>query len=209
MFKLRNDWYAYLVSVMENPDESLAVELEAMSRELSSKKYAEQSEVFTNAMKFINSMETSPSCHRLATATLLRSCKSIRPPDDRNEEDLSTIERLNRVKSIFAARLAVCELTDANAIIPSQCNSLQPRENFAGSWVRKRFTTGENGHKAYEELAEDYYDEPNLGVSSCLNALESRPQWWTSYSNARQNAVIMCEATRSEIEKGKLRSSSL
>lgn len=194
---------------MGNPDESLAIELEAMGRELSSKKYAQQSEVLTNAMKFINSMETSPSCHRLATATLLRSCQSIRPPDDRSEEDTSTIERLNRVKSIFAARLAVCELTDANAVIPSQCNSLKTRENPAKSWVRKRFTTGENNFKAHEELAEDNYDESDLEVSNCLNALESRPQWWTSYSNARQNAVVMCEATRSEIEKGKLRSSNL
>ena len=197
--------FAYLANIMGNPDESLVVELEAMSRELSSKNYAEQPEVFTNAVKFINSMETSPSCHRLATATLLRSCRSIRPPDERNEEDPGTVERLNKVKSIFAARLAVCELTDADAVIPRECNSLQIRENSDKGSVAKRFTTRTKYYKAHDELTEDGYNDSNLEVSSCLKALESRPQWWTSYSNARQNAVIMCEATRSEIEKGKLK----
>ena len=197
--------YAYLVNMMENPDESLTVELEAMTRELSSKNHAEQPEIFTNAMKFISSMEASPSCHRLATTTLLRSCRSIRPPDDRSEENLGTVERLNRVKSLFAARLAVCELTDANAVIPRQCNSLQFREDSDKGSVMKRFTTRDKYYKAHDKVIEDDYNDSNLEVSSCLGALESRPQWWTSYSNARQNAVVMCEATRSEIEKGKLK----
>jgi len=34
--------------------------------------------------------------------------------------------------------------------------------------------------------------------------LESRPQWWISYSNARQNAVLMCHAARHEVEKDEM-----
>ncbi|KAI9751642.1 MAG: hypothetical protein M4579_005967, partial [Chaenotheca gracillima] len=45
-------------------------------------------------------------------------------------------------------------------------------------------------------------NETQLG--ECLRALESRPQGWTSYSNARQNAFVMCEASRSMIERDEL-----
>jgi hypothetical protein len=38
-------------------------------------------------------------------------------------------------------------------------------------------------------------------VEACLRGLESRPQWWTSYSNSRQNAIVICQAARIEIEK--------
>ncbi|RAK90156.1 nuclear membrane fusion protein Kar5 [Aspergillus costaricaensis CBS 115574] len=38
-------------------------------------------------------------------------------------------------------------------------------------------------------------------LESCLRSLESRPQWWTSYSNSRQNAVVICQAARFENER--------
>ena len=188
--------------MMERADESLALELEAMTRGISSNSHTEKPDVITNAMKFITSMESSPSCHRLATATLLRSCRSIRP-NSNNQGKSDTADRLDRVKSIFAARLAVCELIDANAIIPHQCDSLKAQDHPEKSSILKRFTTSTTYHPKNEVLNQSE-DEPTLKLSSCLGALESRPQWWTSYSNARQNAVAVCEATRTEIEKGKI-----
>ena len=41
-------------------------------------------------------------------------------------------------------------------------------------------------------------------MEQCLKALESRPQWWTSYSNNRQNAMVICQAARIETEKEEL-----
>lgn len=41
-------------------------------------------------------------------------------------------------------------------------------------------------------------------LEACLKSLESRPQWWTSYSNSRQNAMVICQATRVEMEKEEL-----
>ena len=35
----------------------------------------------------------------------------------------------------------------------------------------------------------------------CLKSLQSTPQYWTSFSNARQNAVVMCQASRDVIER--------
>ncbi|KAI9925205.1 hypothetical protein MW887_006125 [Aspergillus wentii] len=45
---------------------------------------------------------------------------------------------------------------------------------------------------------------PKEVLGSCLKSLESRPQWWTSYSNSRQNAVVICQAARVENEKEEL-----
>jgi hypothetical protein len=42
---------------------------------------------------------------------------------------------------------------------------------------------------------------PQKDLEQCLRSLESRPQWWTSYSNNRQNAMIICQASRIETEK--------
>jgi hypothetical protein len=41
-------------------------------------------------------------------------------------------------------------------------------------------------------------------LEQCLKTLESRPQWWTSYSNSRQNALVICHASRIETEKQEL-----
>ncbi|KAK5141615.1 hypothetical protein LTR04_002533, partial [Oleoguttula sp. CCFEE 6159] len=145
---------------------------------------------------------TSPSCNRIATATLLNSCSSL---DAHGGADKSSTESiLDEVKSVYAARLAVCELTGAKATIPDQCSSFVPverdgkRQGFGGFLRRKGRRS-----KATEYTA-DYDDITEVQLEQCLRALESRPQWWTSYSNARQNAVIMCQATRSEIEKDEL-----
>lgn len=45
---------------------------------------------------------------------------------------------------------------------------------------------------------------PRELVEQCLKALESRPQSWTSYSNSRQNAMVVCQAAQIETEKEEL-----
>lgn len=40
------------------------------------------------------------------------------------------------------------------------------------------------------------------GLGRCLKALEERPQWWTTFSNNVQNALVICAAMRQAIEKG-------
>lgn len=45
---------------------------------------------------------------------------------------------------------------------------------------------------------------PKELLEQCLRTLESRPQWWTSYSNSRQNALVICHASRIETEKEEL-----
>lgn len=147
----------------------------------------EQPEIYRKAYEILLSLESAPSCNRIATASLLSSCQSLEgsPKDSVNgpKQDWSTESRhkMENLKSLYAARLAVCELTGAGAAVPLQCHPLIPDPRIKG-------------------IPQDFLEGKQLG--QCLQALETRPQWWTSYSNGRQNAAVMCQAARIEIDKG-------
>lgn len=132
---------------------------------------------FTHALELLASIQTSPSCNRIAAATLLDSCHSIEASD--HDPETSTED----FKSIYAAQLAMCEIGSANSVKPQACGVLT--------------TVTQSKSKGAKKVRKDQ-------LSNCLQSLESRPQWWTSYSNNRQNAGVMCQAARLDIEKGKL-----
>ena len=150
----------------------------------------DQSGVYSQALQLLSSMQASPSCNRLAASTLLNSCQTI----EKSTRDIEA--SLDDIRSLYAARLAMCEISSTGSTIPHDCKLLKivnEPENLRGSWSSSsegnvRFSIHENIEK--REL------------SRCLQSLESRPQWWTSYSNNRQNAVVMCQAARVDIEKG-------
>ena len=125
-------------------------------------------------------MQAAPSCNRLAASTLIDSCHSI----DGSKHDAEV--SFEDVRSIYAAQLALCEIMSAESVIPQPCQALAPALDS------KR-------HKAASIKS-----VRKIQLSQCLQSLESRPQWWTSYSNSRQNAVVMCQAARVDIEKGTL-----
>lgn len=135
-----------------------------------------QSEIYLKAMELLGSIQSAPSCNRLAASSLLTSCKSIEGSSSDSEH------ATDDVRSIYAAQLAVCELRSAGALTPPQCALISPT--------------------ASEKQAKGYHKIDKYHLSQCLQSLESRPQWWTSYSNNKQNAVVMCRAARVDIEKG-------
>ncbi|KAF2837596.1 hypothetical protein M501DRAFT_1059074 [Patellaria atrata CBS 101060] len=142
---------------------------------------------------------TSPSCGRLAGQDLVKDCQSLKVsklPGRRQPE-----AQLDRVRSVFAVRNAVCELKNANADISKECITFipespgQPRSGFTG-W----FT----GSKTEEHPDEEYLEFPPYGeadLGKCLKQLGTQPQSWTSYSNNLQNAVVVCQASRHEVEQ--------
>lgn len=79
----------------------------------------------------------------------------------------------------------MCEIVSAGSAVPQTCKSLD-------------VSPGSNIHQinGFKTVRSD-----QLGL--CLQSLESKPQWWTSYSNSKQNAMMMCKAARVDIEKGK------
>tara|TARA_R110002003_G_scaffold357_8_gene19154 strand:- start:21495 stop:22991 length:1497 start_codon:yes stop_codon:yes gene_type:complete len=107
---------------------------------------------------------------------------------------------LDNVKTEYAAKLAVCELLSAqpsNPMPPPNCEVLVPTSKACskgGSWWYARPETTLNDKQCYPEIKEYQY-------AQCLKTLQSSPQYWTSFSNARQNAVVMCQASRDAIER--------
>ncbi|KAL8940849.1 MAG: hypothetical protein Q9216_002601 [Gyalolechia sp. 2 TL-2023] len=144
-----------------------------------------QSQVYGHALQLLESLRVSPSCTRLAASALIHSCQSI------DGSNIDTEESLEDFKSVYAAQLAICELTDAGSKPPGACESFRPSKDFR---VGRKPDDG-------SKRAGGTTDALKKNLSFCLQSLESRPQHWTSYSNNRQNAVVMCQAARLHIEK--------
>ncbi|KAI5290624.1 hypothetical protein KEM54_000970 [Ascosphaera aggregata] len=123
-------------------------------------------------------MRVGTSCNRLAASDLVVSCQSLSTREEVSKPDSRV---LDTVKSLFAARLALCELEDAGASIPDECAPISTHQ-----------------HHSHDQNPRNTM---RIVLEPCLRLLESKPQWWTSYSNNRQNAGIMCEAARIEIQK--------
>ena len=136
----------------------------------------DSSGVFSHALELLASMQTSPSCNRAAASVLLDSCHAIESSEPNSEESLEDY------RSIYAAHLAMCEIESANSFKPQSCDQLTE--------------TAKGRPKGLGNIRKDK-------LSQCLRSLESKPQWWTSYSNNRQNAGVMCQAARIDIEKGR------
>ena len=153
----------------------------------------EQSEIYTEALSLLASIQSAPSCNQLATSTLLTGCQSI------DGSAPNTEASVEQARSTYAAQLAMCEIMSAGSAVPQQCRLLEPpkaRASHRGPRGTANAVTDEDTSEKSEVVSRQ--------LSQCLKALESRPQWWTSYSNSRQNAVIMCKAAREYIAKGEL-----
>lgn len=101
---------------------------------------------------------------------------------------------METLKSVYAAQLALCEITDAGANPPGTCEPFLPNNPVQ---LSRKLARNANYPEATPKALKGK-------LSFCLQSLESRPQHWTSYSNNRQNAVIMCQAARIDVEKGSL-----
>lgn len=151
-----------------------------------------QEDIFLQALQLLDSLNSSPSCNRIAASRLLTSCQAVNGNGD--EHGKAAAETLDFIKSLYAARLAICELTGAGATLPAECSPV---------------VTSPESHKhvlnsQHSILSSEEERIPSGKLERCLKSLESRPQWWTSYSNSRQNAVVMCQAARIEIDKEEL-----
>ncbi|KAJ5993601.1 hypothetical protein N7451_009325 [Penicillium sp. IBT 35674x] len=149
--------------------------------------------IFTQAVQILDAMKSSPSCHRIAATKLVSSCQEMGGKEAKTREQY---EALDQTRSVYAARLAICELEGAGSSTPTQCLPLtvSPVE------AKLRFNFMAKAKQSDSNAAE----YPKEVLEFCLRTLESRPQWWTSYSNNRQNAMVICQAARMETEKDEL-----
>lgn len=154
--------------------------------------------VITQAVDFVVSMQTAPTCTRMAASHLMNECKLLEHAPDFAKSRPDAY--LDNVKTEYAAKLAVCELLSAqptNPMPPPNCDILVPTSRAcskSGSWWYSRPETPLNEKQCYPDFKEHQYVQ-------CLKTLQSSPQYWTSFSNARQNAVVMCQASRDALER--------
>ncbi|KAJ8105190.1 hypothetical protein OPT61_g10329 [Boeremia exigua] len=152
--------------------------------------------VISQAVDFVASMQTAPTCTRMAASHLMNECKLLEHAPDFAKSRPEAY--LDNVKTEYAAKLAVCELLSAqppsHASPPLHCDILVPSSQACSrrSWWSQAPSTTDR--QCYPEYKEYQY-------SQCLKTLQSSPQYWTSFSNARQNAVVMCQASRDAIER--------
>ncbi|KAJ5662158.1 uncharacterized protein N7477_009774 [Penicillium maclennaniae] len=156
-------------------------------------KTTQRDSIYSEAVQLLESITISSSCTRIAATRLVTSCQSFGGTANGNDEPQET---LDRIRSVYAARLAICELEGTGASVPAPCLpvTLSPPE----SKIRFGFMQSSSVPDTGTNLV------PKELLEQCLKALESRPQWWTSYSNSRQNAMVICQASRIEAEKEEL-----
>ncbi|KAF2116143.1 hypothetical protein BDV96DRAFT_598903 [Lophiotrema nucula] len=157
----------------------------------------QQQELLSKALNIVHSMQAKKSCFSLATLHLINECKALEQGEDYIQADHDTL--LDDAQSEYAARLAVCELDQANAQIPRECRILLPSREAC---VKNRFPAWFS-RQVNPSKDECYYPYESSKLRKCLPALEARGTAWTSYSNARQNAEVVCRASREVVDKDK------
>ncbi|OQU97679.1 hypothetical protein CLAIMM_03573 [Cladophialophora immunda] len=130
--------------------------------------------VFEKAMRVVDNLATQSTCHQAAAAQLLLTCKTAGAGVTREQ---GKHELLERAQSVYAVRVAVCETGEGRAAVPSACKpilEIPQRLDHEIDVVNSRI------------------------LASCLEALIAEHYYWTSYSNNRQDANTLCQATTIE-----------
>lgn len=159
------------------------------------------------AIQIVEKHDTLPSCGKMAVSALMYSCaalegKSSAGIDSQGEAQAPDVD-LRGEKVLYATRLAVCELSESKAYIPRECTSFVPtRENTKKTGFLGFIT--ENGPSKPIVNYPRYEEATTQDLDICLSALQNSAQTWTSYSNARQDAVNLCHAVRGDIEKDEI-----
>ncbi len=130
--------------------------------------------IFEKAMHVVDTLATQSTCHQAAAAQLLVTCKAV---GANIAQDDGKHELLERAKSVYAVRVAVCETGEGRAEVPSAC---QPILHIP------------------QRLDHEIDVISSKTVAPCLGALMIEHYYWTSYSNNRQDANTLCQATTLE-----------
>jgi hypothetical protein len=147
-----------------------------------------ESRYLEEAYALIDEVKGAPTCNQLAAYQLLTSCKTLEVGTDGTESPVL----LERVKNLYAARLAVCELQSAHAVIPAQCKEVMS------------ISLGDLASEDQPRLNRLWYGQDRVDakvLQPCLKALHDRSTSWTSYSNNRAQAITMCHAIRDHLER--------
>ena len=173
-------------------DGTLVPSLDALVQYTTSRNH----ETISKAVEFLASMETASTCTRAAVSHLISECKNFEGGSGSDKSQLDAY--LDTVKKDYAAKLAVCEWLGAHplddATPPRHCDILVPssRACSKGHWWSR--TPANTNKLCYPEYSDRQF-------RTCFESLRAKSQHWTSYSNAGQNVVVMCQASRDALER--------
>ncbi|EUC49147.1 hypothetical protein COCMIDRAFT_33411 [Bipolaris oryzae ATCC 44560] len=176
------------------PDAAPTIDVNSLLQHTTSR----NQKVITQALGIVSSMQNAPTCTQMAASHLMNECKLLEHAPEFTKSRPEAY--LDKVKIEYAAKLAVCELLSTqpvNSVAPPHCDILVPAAKHCdkgGSWWHARPAVVTEDRQCYPKFKEYQYMQ-------CLKSLQSTPQYWTSFSNARQNAVVMCQASRDAIER--------
>jgi hypothetical protein len=125
-------------------------------------------------MHLVDTLATQSTCHQAAAAQLLVTCKTVGA--NMAQED-GKHELLERAKSVYAVRVAVCETGEGRAEVPSACRPILTIP---------------------QRLDHEIDVVSSRTVAPCLGALMEEHYYWTSYSNNKQDANTLCQASTLE-----------
>ena len=153
-------------------------------------------------LEMIENVKSLSSCAKIASSALLHACSALDGSIQHDGTDLKQGSDLlvDEEADIYAARLAVCELSGADFSIPKECKAFVPTERTKKKRSIRGFWSND-GPSEPGSLFQHYDEITQTNLQQCRKALGSTPQSWTSFSNNRQNAVVMCRAMRSEVDK--------
>lgn len=137
-----------------------------------------QQEAFGRVQSIIDSHTRESTCNKAAYASLTRSCNTFESHDPSQSID----EILDWAKKSFAVRLAVCELSDSSVDrIPKTCRFILDDVNTRTQPNQRDMSR----------------------IQACITALDGNGSnnAWISYSNAKQDAIKICHATRAYAER--------
>jgi hypothetical protein len=144
-------------------------------------------EIWEKALAELQSLKTKPSCNRLAAIMLMNDCRFLEKHDDYNDRSLPSDAEYHILDHInsYAASLAICDLEAARASIPESC---EPFRDTALLAVAGRGGVG-GLHLSHDQ------------IGLCMNGLVSDQSSWTSWNSNRDRAMIICRASRIDVEK--------
>ncbi|KAH8845679.1 hypothetical protein MCOR27_003309 [Pyricularia oryzae] len=140
-------------------------------------------DVYADALRQLQQLESEPLCHRIAARLLVTNCQLL---DGKDEATVLTDSgRLIRdFVEAYAASLAICDLERGDFHIPSACS---PFREHALAKV-----------SAHRDLS---LHVSSSQIQACISGLKSPDSAWGTYISYRHKALQFCEAARADQEK--------
>lgn len=152
-------------------------------------RYANDEAAQARVITLVDSLNEQPACHQGAAVQLITSCQSVK--QETINRKLSS-EKLEQMKSIYAARLANCEQRQTGAADPLACSPIMAFSSVVHNDPSSELPKT-SGRMSMEHISD-------AELTACVETLNSTPQSWTSYSNGRQQAESICDVSRTDVK---------